>query len=184
MQTVQRSSFALCQLSSEDCAARICDGRTSFSETVERLGKEQVSGRIGLNAACELMCNVVYHLRSMGFFHTDRDAALELKSAITKLCHAPAKAGRIYFPPGLPPGASPGQYFTVSDAAARLGLVVEPKLESLGHITVARGLVSNLSQIYPGWWVVGVLWGEGEDHIWFDRLDFASLKLCEAFSRL
>jgi hypothetical protein len=183
MQTIQSSHLALCQLSSEECAEDIVGQHTSFSETVERICTEQVSGGISLNEACELMCNVVQRLQPRGWFPTDPDAALELKSAITKLCHAVAKAGQICFPSGLPPGARPGQYFTVSDAAARLGLVVEPRLESLGHITAARGLVANLSQIYPGWWVVGILWGEGEDPVWFDRLDFASLKLCEAFTR-
>lgn len=183
MQTIQSSGIALCQLSSEECASRIDKGWTSFPEAVDRLCKDQVSGAISLNEACELMCNLVHHLRLGGLFQTDQEAALELKSAITKLCHAAGEAGQIYFPSGLPPGARPGQYFTVSDAAARLGLVVEPRPESFGHITAARGLVSNLGQIYPGWWVVGVLWGEGEDPVWFDRRDFASLKLCEAFSR-
>jgi hypothetical protein len=183
MQTIQSSSFAQPQLSSEVCAEEIVGRQTSFSEAVERLCTEQVSGGISLNEACELMCNVVQHLQPSGLFPTEQDAALELKSAITKLCHGVAKAGQIYFPSGLPPGARPGQYFTVSDAAARLGLVVEPRPESLGHITAARGLVANLSQIYPGWWVVGVQWGEGEDPVWFDRLDFSCLKLCEAFSR-
>lgn len=182
MQTIQSSSFALCQLSSEECTSMIVDRRTSFSEIVERLCTKQVSGGISLNETCETVCNVIQHLRSRRLIQTDQDAALELKSAITKVCHASAKAGQIYFPSGLPPGASPGQYLTVSDAAARLGFVVKPKLESLGHITAARGLVSILIRIYPGWWVVGVLWGEGEDHVWFDRLEFASLKLCEAFS--
>jgi hypothetical protein len=143
MQTIQSSGFALCQLSSEECAEEIVGQRTSFSETVDRLCTEQVSGGISLNEACELMCDVVHHLRSKGLFPTEQAAALELKSAITKLCHAVAKAGQIYFPSGLPPGARPGQYFTVSDAAARLGLVVEPRPESLGHITAARGLVAN-----------------------------------------
>lgn len=182
MQTIQSKNLALCQQSREECAARIVEGRTSFPEAVKRLCKEQISGKISLNEACELICSLIHRLQSSGLFQTDRDVALELKSALTELCQTAARAGEIYFPPGLPPGARPGQYFTVSDAAARLGLVVVPKPESFGHITAARGLVSNLCQIYPGWWVVGVSWGEGEEPVWFDRHDFAGLKLCEAFS--
>jgi hypothetical protein len=182
MRKIHSSSLVPGQLTSEECTARIDEGRTSLPEAVERVCKEQVSGKISLNEACELICSLIHRLQSNRVFQTDRDAALELKSAITKLCQTAARAGQIYFPSELPTGARPGQYFTVSDAAARLGLVVEPNLESFGHITAARGLASNLYQIYPGWWAVGVLWGEGKDPVWFDRHDFASLKLCEAFS--
>jgi hypothetical protein len=83
VRTIQKSSITLHQLTSEEYAVRIDEGRTSFPEAVERLCKDQGSGEIGLNEACELAEDIVHRLRPKGVFQTDRDAALELKTAIT-----------------------------------------------------------------------------------------------------
>lgn len=153
-------------------AETILAGKALLDRATIRLITECVSGLRDFNDTCELMCDVVQILGLNDYFDSDLWAALTLRSTIQKINIEFRKLGKLMFPPVLPSGVAPTRYFTLTDSANKLGLCVKPSPEHPGQLSGARGLVMTISQVYPGWWLLGTRWGEEEEYVWFDRDDF------------
>ena len=173
--TKRDCSLATSLTSATAIAEPILRGKLALARETCRIIDGCISGWRDFNDSCELLCDVINHLAVNNYFKSDLMAALTLRSTIQKINHEFQNHGILMFPPALPGGVAPTRYFTLTDAANKLGLSVKPSPEHMGQISGARGLVIAIAQIYPGWWLLGTRWGKEEDSVWFDRLDFDSL---------
>lgn len=158
----------------ERIAAKILGEDLSLSNAALRVVEGCIEGKFSFNESCEYYCDVVDHLHTTNFFKSDLNKAIFLRSALLSINREFQKRGKHTFPPMLPVEANPYQYFTLPDAAHRLGMILRPGPLVTGQISGARGLTMAVSQVYPGWWLVGTRWGKDEELVWFDRFDFES----------
>jgi hypothetical protein len=173
-------SGALCHRSIETIATLIKKQEISLPVLFEKVAHEGISGEVTYCEGFDFVTGVIDELHRDRYFETDLHAARAVKASFLIINREYVNAGLFLFPPTLPDGNDRMKYFALPDAALRLGYVVSPKAGSMFPQPGVRGVVFTLSNVCPGWYLLGVLWGTDDEPTWVDRFAFSDLEIVEA----
>jgi hypothetical protein len=163
--------FAASAASPEELRPLVQAGRVSLREIAARLVEEGAADLVGCDHACELLSEISLDLEMNRFFLTPRRATNLLKDALLTLDSGWCERGLPRYDT-LPPAAVPAdQYFRSAEAMQLIGSTVRMRPETPNADLLRVGLVRSMRQIYPGQWIIALLWDHLGGAVYFDRRD-------------